>query len=224
MVLAAFREVRLPSYLAFGSTFGPESATELVPFSSGHEARTVLWPQHRHRGELRYHNRTLVQLQALDAFFRVSRGRAMGWRFLDHKDHVATQQFVGIGDGATTQYQLLKIYDSGLQADQYVRIITKPVGIDMPYGSTENTVKLYLDGTLLESGYGVDYTTGRITLAFPLPVGVTLTASFLFDVPCRFDTDYLPLSLSTPAVGGTAKSAPIVELLPFVDFPAELAA
>lgn len=221
-MLSAFREVRLPSYLALGSTFGMDTATELVPFSSGHEARTVLWPQHRHRGELRYVHRTIAEMQALDAFFKVSRGRAMGWRLKHHVDYTATQQFVGIGNGTTSTYQLLKIYDSGLQADQYVRLITKPVGIGYPIGNDYDSVRLYLDGTLLESGYAIDYATGAVLLAAPLGVDVALTASFEFDVPTRFGRDYLPLRPTMPHRAETAQPVPIVEILPYPAFPTEL--
>src|SRR5215471_5444249 len=223
MSLAAFRETRLPTYLALGSTFGMMTSTEVVELSSGYDTRTVLWPQHRHTGALYYHNRTLAQLRELDAHFRVSRGKAMGWRFRHDVDYTAVNQFVGQGDGSRVQFQLQKIYDSGVQADQYVRMITKPVGVNYPIGNAYNSVQLYLDGTLQAGGYTLDYSTGLVTMSTPPASGQTLTWSGEFDVPCRYDTDHLALSLVVPWVGQTPRSVPICELLPYPTFPPQLA-
>ncbi|MDM8335574.1 DUF2460 domain-containing protein [Wolbachia pipientis] len=49
---------------------------------------------------------------------------------------------------------------------------------------------MYLNGKE-ENKYSVNYSTGEITFT-KLPVkGVITTASFKFNVPVRFDTDYL---------------------------------
>jgi len=222
MPLSHFREVRLATYLALGSTFGMSTATEVVELASGYDTRTVLWPQHRHTGALYYHNRTLAQLRELDAHFRVSRGKAMGWRFRHDVDYTAVNQFVGQGDGSgQTQFQLYKSYNSG--ADVYTRLITKPVGVNYPIGNAYNSVKFYLDGTLQGGGYTLDYSTGVVTLSAPLPGTAVLTWSGEFDVPCRYDTDHLALSLVVPSVGQAAQSVPICELLPYPTFPPQLA-
>jgi len=199
------------------------TSTEVVELSSGYDTRTVLWPQHRHTGALYYHNRTLAQLRELDAHFRVSRGKAMGWRFRHDVDYTAVQQFVAQGDGTTTHGQLYKAYNSGLQADTYMRIITKPVGVNYPIGNTYDSVKFYVDGTLQGGGYTLDYSTGQVTLSTPLGSGQMLTWSGEFDVPCRYDTDHLALSLVVPWIGQTPQSVPICELLPYPTFPPELA-
>jgi uncharacterized protein (TIGR02217 family) len=44
-------------------------------------------------------------------------------------------------------------------------------------------------------------------------VGAAVTAGFLFDVPVRFDTDYLEVDLSAFAAGAIP-SIPLIEIAP----------
>ena len=61
----------------------------------------------------------------------------------------------------------------------------------------------------------VDPTSGVVTfLAGHIPAaGAAITAGFLFDVPVRFDTDYLEVDLSAFAAGAIPK-IPLVEIKP----------
>jgi len=181
-----FADVRLPTALSFGSEFGPEFSTEVVTLLQGAEQRNSNWVQDRPRGDLRYSVRTLAYLQQLIAFVHARRGEAQAWRFKWHLDYTGVQQFVGLGDGTQTTFQLQKIYDSGVQEDQYVRKITRPVGVGHPIGNTYDSVVLYQNGAVMGGGYAVNYTTGQVVLSSPLPAGVTLTATFEFDWPMRF--------------------------------------
>jgi uncharacterized protein (TIGR02217 family) len=63
------------------------------------------------------------------------------------------------------------------------------------------------------TAFTVDTTTGIVTfLPGHVPdVGVAVTAGFLFDVPVRFDTDYLEVDLSAFAAGAIPK-IPVVEI------------
>lgn len=184
-----FSEARLPTALSFGSEFGPEFMTDVVVLLEGAEQRNSRWSQARTRGDLRYSVKTLAYLQQLLAFYHARRGMAQAWRFKWHIDFQGTGQFVAIGDGATSTYQLLKIYDSGSQSDQYVMKVTKPVGVGYPIGNVYDSVALFQDDVWMTSGYSIDYTTGIITLDDPLGDGVTLTATYEFDWPCRFASD-----------------------------------
>ena len=60
-----------------------------------------------------------------------------------------------------------------------------------------------------------DATTGIVTfLAGHEPgAGAAVTAGFLFDVPVRFDTDYLEVDLTAFAAGQIPK-IPLVEIVP----------
>jgi uncharacterized protein (TIGR02217 family) len=80
--------------------------------------------------------------------------------------------------------------------------ITKPVG---------GTAKIYLDGVEQLAGWSVDTTTGLVTFSAPPAVGVEVTADFEFDVPVRFDTDHMAVTIETYRLHAW-QQIPIVEL------------
>ena len=96
---------------------------------------------------------------------------------------VWSDQNIGIGDGATVNFQLVKNYTSG--AVTHTRTITKPIS---------GSVTVGVSGTQLGSGFSVNLTTGLVTFAAPPGAGQSVTAGFQFDVPVRFDTDQLALT------------------------------
>jgi uncharacterized protein (TIGR02217 family) len=83
-----------------------------------------------------------------------------------------------------------------------VRTITKPVA---------GTVKVYLDDVEQLSGWSVDTTTGLVTFSVPPAVGVEITADFAFDVPVRFDTDHMAVTIESFKLHRW-QQIPIVEL------------
>jgi uncharacterized protein (TIGR02217 family) len=89
-----------------------------------------------------------------------------------------------------------------IQPIKFTRKISKPVN---------GTVRIYIDGTEDLSNWTVDITTGLVTFSGAPSSGEVITADFDFDVPMRFDTDWLPHRLDTYL----ARSAdvPIVELM-----------
>jgi len=112
----------------------------------------------------------------------------------------ATDQAIGIGDGATVAFQLARTYDSG--TSDWTRTIAKPVS---------GSVLIALDGTPQASGFSVDDTTGIVTFDTAPAVGIAITAGFEFDVPVRFDTDRLDIDLDAFAAG-SAPHVPLVEV------------
>ena len=112
---------------------------------------------------------------------------------------------IGTGDGVTATFQLGKIYGCALCAVPRGRS-SKPVPDSVRIAVAENE---------LEEGVGfiVDTATGVITfLPGHIPAsGAAITAGFLFDVPVRFDTDYLEVDLSAFAAGAIPK-IPLVEI------------
>ena len=109
-------------------------------------------------------------------------------------------QLLGTGDDAETQFQLVKHYPSGSVIE--VRTITKPVA---------GTVKVYLDGTEQALGWSVDTTTGLVIFGTAPALGVEVTADFEFDVPVRFDTDQMAVTIETYRLHAW-QQIPIVEL------------
>lgn len=181
----SFIEVQFPSDISYGSRGGPEYSTDVTELVSGKEQRNSNWSQARARYSVAHGVKTPAQLDDLIAFFRARRGKAHGFRFKDWTDYQAAGQNLGTGNGVLTQFQLVKKYTSGAVTE--VRTITKPVN--------NGTFKVYLNGVLQSSGFTLDYTTGIITFTVAPGNTVIVTADFEFDVPVRFDTDYLDPSI-----------------------------
>jgi uncharacterized protein (TIGR02217 family) len=132
-----------------------------------------------------------------------------GFRWRDRLDHssavpgvavTAFDQTIGTGDGVQTAFPLVKIYGGAFSP--YARPIAKPVS---------GSVRVAVDGVELEDGFTCDIATGIVTFADPPGAGDAVTAGFLFDVPVRFDTDYLEVDLSAFAAGAIPK-IPLVEI------------
>lgn len=180
----AFHEIRFPDDIAYGATGGPEFATTIVSMASGYEQRNINWEAARGRWDVASGLKRQTQLDVLIAFFRGRKGRAHGFRFKDWTDYQATAQSIGTGDGTNKVFQLSKTYTSGAGSEK--RVIKKPVS---------GTTKIYLNGALQTSGVSISTTTGAVTFTNAPGNGVPVTADFEFDVPVRFDTDRMAVTI-----------------------------
>jgi uncharacterized protein (TIGR02217 family) len=205
----AFHEVRFPDNISRGARGGPERRTQIVELASGAEERNASWANSRRRYDVAYGIRRADDLAAVVAFFEARNGRLHGFRFKDWADFKSclpsqmpgpTNQPIGSGNGAATQFQLAKRYTSGAQS--WTRAITKPVA---------GTVAIALNSTPQASGWSVSTTTGLITFVTAPAAGVAITAGFEFDVPVRFDTDALDVTLDFERLGSIT-SIPLVEI------------
>ena len=198
--MTGFHEVRFPDAIARGATGGPGYDTTLLATVAGFERRNANWSQARGRWDVGSGLKRREDFAALIAFFRARQGRAYGFRFKDWTDFRGEGEMLGAGDDATKVFQLVKRYASG--GIEAVRPIKKPVA---------GTVTLQRDGVALTSGWGVDTLTGTVSfLTAPAP-GAVITANFDFDVPVRFETDQMDLSLNTYDHGSWPQ-IPIVEI------------
>jgi uncharacterized protein (TIGR02217 family) len=206
----AFDEIRFPVEISRGSSGGPERRTEIVTTASGREERNTRWADSKRRYNAGFGVKSLNDIHEVVAFFEERRGRLHGFRWKDHADFKscapldvisATDQIIGVGDGATATFQLMKRYGSGLR--DHVRVITKPVA---------GSVLVAVDGVPTVN-FTVDTATGLITfLPGSIPgVGAQMTAGFAFDVPVRFDTDQLSINLQSFAAGDIPE-VPVVEV------------
>ncbi len=206
-----FHEVRFPPGLSFGSTGGPERRTDVVTMKSGHEERNTPWADSRRRYDAGLAARSVDDLQEIIAFFEARRGRLYGFRWKDWSDYSSTlpsrvaeftDQVFATGDGFTPEFQLSKSYSSG--EGSYTRAITKPV---------EGTVKIGNGGQELVEGsdYTIDYKTGVVAFSDIPAEFDELTAGFEFDVPVRFDTDFLDIN-SAGFEAGDIPSVPVIEV------------
>ena len=205
----AFHEVRFSDNISRGARGGPERRTQIVELASGDEERNASWANSRRRYDVAYGIRRADDLAAVVAFFEARNGRLYGFRYKDWADYKSglpsqpvtpTDQLIGTGDGIVTSFALLKHYTSGAQA--WTRTIAKPVA---------GSVRLALGGVEQMSGWSVDTTTGVVSFNTAPGVGVVITAGFEFDVPVRFDTDTLDVTLDIERLGSIT-SIPLLEI------------
>ena len=205
----AFHDVRFPDDISRGARGGPERRTQIVELASGNEERNASWANSRRRYDVAYGIRRADDLAAVVAFFEARNGRLHGFRFRDWGDYKScrpsqipapTDQMIGTGDGTMTTFQLVKRYASGEQF--WTRTITRPV---------TGSVRFALNGVEQLSGWTLDTTTGVVTFSSVPGDGVSINAGFEFDVPVRFDTDVLDVTLDIERLGSIT-SIPLLEI------------
>ena len=195
-----FEEVQFPSDISYGATGGATFLTDVAATISGYEQRNSKWSQARAKYNIATGIKEESQWEALIAFFRTRKGKAVGFRFKDWSDYKAEAQEIGLGDDSATDFQLVKIYTSG--SVSVSRDITKPVA---------GTVKIYVDAVLQSSGVSVDTATGIVSFSTAPADGEIITADFEFDVPVRFDTDDFSFSVDSYNAGNW-NSIPLIEV------------
>ncbi len=202
----AFDDVSFPIALGREASVEPGFSTAIVTTGSGHEQRNTDWADARLRFDAGPGMRSEADVQALIAFFRARRGAAKGFRFRDPFDHASggdvpgfEDQHIGVGDGVTTRFPLVKLYGGGDEPQR--RRITRPVvgSVRVGIGGMERYV-----GWSVESG-------GVVAFATPPGAGLVVTAGYSFDVPVRFAEDRLEVSRATFGAG-LAPSVPLIEL------------
>lgn len=190
----SFLDIRFPPNISYNCSGGPMFSTDIVIMANGAEARNQNWAYERLTYDVAHAARKPVDWQALQAFFRIVRGRACSFRFKDWTDFTVTgTQGVFIAIDATHAYLAKRYTFSGQTFD---RKLTKIVaGTYTPTGG---------------SGLTLDYATGILTYA-------TLPSTFVaeFDVHCRFDTD--EMRAETKSMSGTElivgwQAIPVVEV------------
>lgn len=203
--MSAFHDVVFPLSVGLGARGGPERLTEIVELASGAEERNSPWAHSRRRWDAGPGVRSADDLALLTAFFEARRGRLHAFRFRDPADHAssvpsaqvsASDQLLGLGDGARTRFPLIKRYGEGEGA--YLRPITLPVA---------DSVLVAVNGAA--AGFTLD--GAEIVLAEPAPDGASVSAGFRFDVPVRFDTDALEIALEAFRAGAVL-SVPLIEV------------
>lgn len=207
----AFHEVRFPTDLSFGALGGPERRTEIVTLSNGFEERNTPWQHSRRRFDAGMGVRSTADLEVLIAFFEARAGQLHSFRWKDWSDFRSAtgqaaitpeDQVIATADGELRTFQLAKSYRSG--AHSYTRPIKKPV---------HGTVRLAVAGNEMHEGidWSIDETTGLVTFVITPEADAPVTAGFEFDVPVRFDTDTIQISMSR-FNAGEVPDVPVVEV------------
>jgi uncharacterized protein (TIGR02217 family) len=208
----SFHEVRFPTNISFNSTGGPAYSTNITELDSGAKIRLARWNNALRTYNIAYGIKKKADLATVIDFYLARQGPVNGFRYKDWLDfttgvnhtgqHSATDYQIGLGDGSTTTFQLVKKYTSG--AYTKTRTITKPV---------EGTVLIAFDGATQESGWSVDTTTGIITFTSAPDEDVVITAGFKFDTPVIFADDKVLENMSIDSFKtGSVNSISLVEL------------
>ncbi|MGB6231777.1 MAG: DUF2460 domain-containing protein, partial [Litorimonas sp.] len=171
----------------------------VVTLANGRETRNTAQSRSRRRYNAVTGVSSPEEARRLADFFEARSGKLHAFRFRDPLDHSsgarvpsATDQIVGTGDGKATRFALVKRYG------EVVRPIALPVDSSVRVAVNGATVSHALDG-------------GTVVID-PPAAGASVTAGFLFDVPVRFDTDALSLSLDTHGAVSVT-DVPLIEVL-----------
>ena len=210
--MASFHDVRFPLELGFGAAGGPAFSTQVVVTGSGAEQRNAEWSDARLEYDAGLGIRSEDDLKRLVAFFRARRGQAHGFRFLDPLDNSSAvgssdptpfDQLLATGDGGTTRFALIKAYGEAALPDEppQVRRITRP---------WPETMTVAVGGVAQPGGWQL---AAGSTIDFDQapPVGAAVTAGFRFDVPVRFATDRIEVSIAGWRAG-ELPSVPLIEI------------
>lgn len=205
----AFLEVEFPRGISFRSLGGPGFSTNVNPGFSGDEQRNQNWAASRGKWDVSLMTDARTERQAfidaLNAFFLNAAGKANSFRLYDAKDHSLAGQVIGVGDGTTTEFQLVKKYVIG--AHTYTRTVTKPVwgtALTWQGAPLPNSLSLAVAGTPSPgSAWTIDATTGIVTFsAAPTTGQIVSVIAGDFHYPVRFDTDELPIQVEESNVRG----------------------
>jgi uncharacterized protein (TIGR02217 family) len=192
---------RLPPDIEEGATGGPEFATVIQESVSGQEQRVKVWAKCRAKYDIGYsvlHSDDPVgSYRAVLALFYAHNGRFKPFRFKDWSDYQATDTNFGTGDGSDTTFQLSKTYDPS------------QILLGTP-GSFTYTREIYLLATtpvIKKNGVTQTVTThytisstGLVTFVTAPTTGHALTWTAEFDIPVRFDVDYLSAEMNVNSI------------------------
>ena len=206
-----FHDIRFPPSLSFGSVGGPHRRTDVVTLANGFEERNTPWAHSRRVYDAGLGMRSIDDVQALTAFFEARFGQMYGFRWKDWADFKSCRaalgvafddQILGLGDGTQTDFQLQKVYQSGDHS--YHRPIAKPV---------QGTVRVGIEQDELQEGidFEIDLAIGMIRFASAPDSDLVISAGFEFDVPVRFDTDRILVSVAS-FQAGQVPNVPVIEV------------
>ena len=186
---------RFPDDIALESSGGPRFSTSLIVTGSGTEYANRNWLEPLRSWNIGSSIKEEQDIYLIYDFFMAVGGPANTWRFKDWTDYrsgpptekvaiTALDQAIGTGTGSLTTFQLKKTYTKG--ALSTVRTIAKPV---------TGTVLVAVNSVPQSSGWSVNTTTGIVTFTTPPANGLAVTAGFEFDIPCRFEDDFMEQAL-----------------------------
>lgn len=196
-----FLDVYLPDNIAgFPWTSSPRFSTTITAAFNGREQRNRNWKHPLHYFKAPEGVRCHEDIESLREHWLICGGPFYTFPIRDPFDFASarlkspnvepvinfTDQVLGIGDGATREFQLVKKYTRG--GFTYTRPIFLPIVDTVLVGLNALDPA---DGSLAGGPYAwdVDRGTGIVTFDRPVHAGLIVTAGFLFDTPARFEAD-----------------------------------
>lgn len=189
MAIEGFIEELFDPCPGYSFSSEPRFSTRIVALANGAEKRNGSWVRARHAFKAPLFNVSQQTADVVRSCFYAARGALYGFRFRDWADYTADRSLIGLAPSGTTPVQLAKQYTFG--PDSYSRPIYKPVA---------GSVIVY-QNTVAKAGT-LDSTTGLFTPTTAWTGGTTLTWSGEFDVPVRFETDTMPVTIDNASRGG----------------------
>ncbi len=155
-------------------------STTIQKARSGKEIRAANWSYPRYEIELPFEFLRdydgAADLKTLLGFFNSHQAQFDNFLFDDPDDNFIAGQQIGLGDGVTTTFQMIRSYGGFIEPCKNLKAAPAP--------------KIYLDGALQESGYTLGFTdSGLVTFTAAPGVGVVASADCGFYWRVRFNSD-----------------------------------
>lgn len=174
--------------LTYSVTKRPVFSTNVNSHVSGAEVRIgyFSWPLWEFKLSYDYLPDTAgeADLKTMMGFFGSNYGALMAFLFKDPSDYTVDGQYIGTGDGSTTNFLIQRTYGAGGHT------FTEPVGwVDL--GADFN---VYIDGILQTSGYTVaqtQMTANELRFGTPPAAGEVVTVDMNYYFAVRFKDDML---------------------------------
>jgi len=174
-----------------------EWSTTVQTARSGKETRIGNWTYPIHHWVLAYEflrsGTAYQEWQQMVGFFNAAAGQQGTWLLQDPDDNSVANQQIGIGDGVTAAFQLVRAF-GGFVEPMWAPNVVSAV--------TVNGVA----ASFSVAAYG-STTPGLVTLASAPAVGAAIVASFSYYFPCRFEDDKLDLKKFMTALYSADKLA-----------------
>lgn len=199
--MTRFVDVYMPAEIpGYPCVSSPRFSTTITTTDSGAEQANRNWQNPLWKYTLPEATRDWDVIEELRRHWLVMGGPAHTWPFRDPLDFASvdlpyvpiltndilplismTDQIIGTGDGAKTQFQLTKTY-SRAGATDYARSIDLPIVSTVLVSVAGADVSMSNPWTVSRPGGIIEFTT-------PPTPGQSIRAGFLFDVEVRFEAD-----------------------------------
>ena len=200
-----FYEILFPKSISIKSKYFIEYDTNINKSKNGREQRI----SNRENPLLSYNIvsgiKTKNDIEEIIQLFKLVKGRAIGFRFKDWLDYSVNNQIIGIGDGKTKDFQLIKSYTNIIEENNinYIRKIFKPV---------KSTVSIFINNVDYTDNVKINYLNGIVSFDEAVTENDIIKANFEFDVPVRFDNDILEINMKNTN-SGEVNNIKLVEIM-----------